>query len=149
MNVTYSIVVEGVVLTIEAVHTVNYVGTQTLQAQVLRDGRQIGWERLITKPTGHFVTDDGMVDTSEPCNCGPNAACSNCPSRPDFERWHAYLHYPDNRLQLLAHGPRADVEEAARDWVATNSLPLMTEVVIAKLHTATDPLSFFNQGGGA
>ena len=78
MNVTYSIVVEGVVLTIEAVHTVNYVGTQTLQAQVLRDGRQIGWERLITKPTGHFVTDDGMVDTAEPCNCGPNAACSNC-----------------------------------------------------------------------
>lgn len=80
MNVTYSIVVEGVVLTIEAVHTVNYVGTQTLQAQVLRDGRQIGWERLITKPTGHFVTGDGMVDTAEPCNCGPNAACSSCPA---------------------------------------------------------------------
>ncbi len=80
MNVTYSIVVEGVVLTIEAVHTVNYVGTQTLQAQVLRDGRQIGWERLITKPTGHFVTGDGMVDTAEPCNCGPNAACSSCPT---------------------------------------------------------------------
>ncbi|MGB3362620.1 MAG: hypothetical protein WBB10_27630 [Rhodococcus qingshengii] len=80
MNVTYSIVVEGVVLTIEAVHSVNYVGTQTLQAQVLRDGRQIGWERLITKPTGHFVTGDGMVDSAEPCNCGPNAACSNCPT---------------------------------------------------------------------
>lgn len=80
MNVTYSIVVEGVVLTIEAVHTVNYVGTQTLQAQVLRDGRQIGWERLITKPTGHFVTGDGMVATAEPCNCGPNAACSSCPA---------------------------------------------------------------------
>jgi len=149
MNITHDVVVDGVELTVEAVHTTSEGDAQRMHVEVFRDGELIGSQRIITKPTGHFVTDDGMVDTTEPCNCDPNAACSNCPSRPDFERWHAYLHYPDNRLQLLAHGPRADVEEAARDWVATNSLPLMTEVVIAKLHTATDPLSFFNQGGGA
>ena len=80
MNITHNIVVGDVQLTIEASHSVTLGDAEDMTVEVFQDGARHSLQRVITKPTGHFVTDDGMVDTAEPCNCGPNAACSSCPA---------------------------------------------------------------------
>lgn len=82
MNITHNIVVGDVQLTIEASHSVTLGDAEDMTVEVFQDGARHSLQRVITKPTGHFVTGDGMVDTAESCNCGPNDACSNCP-RPD------------------------------------------------------------------
>lgn len=82
MNITHNVVVEGVELTIEAVCTVSDGGTQDMTVEVFQDGERASLKRIITRPTDHFVTDDGMVNTEAACSCGENMACSNCP-RPD------------------------------------------------------------------
>ncbi|WP_415395179.1 hypothetical protein ACMTN4_07365 [Rhodococcus globerulus] len=79
MNITHNVVVEGVQLTIEANHSVIPGGTEDMTVEVFQDGERASLKRIITKPTDHFVTDDGMVDTEAACNCGPDAACSSCP----------------------------------------------------------------------
>lgn len=82
MNVTHEVAINGVPVKITVDHEHARSGAESLNVQVFEGGSLLSSERQIVHPTAHFVTDDGMVDTAEPCNCGPNAACSNCP-RPD------------------------------------------------------------------
>lgn len=80
MNIAHDVVVDGVQLRINTAHTTLVRGAERMEVEVFQGCELVSAQRKISKPTGHFVTDDGMVDTAEPCNCGPNAACSNCPT---------------------------------------------------------------------
>lgn len=62
------------------------------------------------------------------------------------QRYHAYIHGPQQDLKLLASGPKSWVEERAREWLFDHEPDPQTQLVISRVEMNSDAVDFITKG---